>query len=137
MNSENQTLLEMYSCLEQGEDIYLPSRFWQTLNEKNLGQLRELGFENFKQTLAQNCLPSHDAPFHAPENNAPVRDPGQDAHADRDPGADPARRHSEDLGYGAEAFKSPAHATERVFQRASDVAFELRGERGAVQGSSQ
>jgi len=40
--------------LSRGNPNYLPSKFWQTLNQKNLEQLESEGIENFKQTVAQN-----------------------------------------------------------------------------------
>jgi putative sugar O-methyltransferase len=44
----------MFQCLQQGNATFLPSRFWQTLNQKHLADLQTTGFEYFKQTLASN-----------------------------------------------------------------------------------
>lgn len=45
---------EMYRCLEQGDEVYLPSRFWETLGEQHRNDLATTGYENFKRTLASN-----------------------------------------------------------------------------------
>lgn len=50
----NADLREMFACLEQRGGVYLPSRFWQALNEKNIRQLEDSGLGNIKRTLAQN-----------------------------------------------------------------------------------
>lgn len=50
----NPTLQEMFECLERHGGPYLPSRFWQALNEKNVAQLEKDGLENLKRTVAQN-----------------------------------------------------------------------------------
>jgi putative sugar O-methyltransferase len=48
-------LLErMFKCLENGPEVYLPSKFWQQLNEQNVAQLESDGLGNLKRTLAQN-----------------------------------------------------------------------------------
>jgi putative sugar O-methyltransferase len=44
----------MFRELSRGNPDYLPSKFWQTLNQKNLEQLESEGIENIKQTVAQN-----------------------------------------------------------------------------------
>ncbi|HUI44493.1 MAG TPA: putative sugar O-methyltransferase [Nitrospirota bacterium] len=44
----------MFDCLSHSNAIYLPSRFWEALNEKNIQQLESSGLQNFKQTVAQN-----------------------------------------------------------------------------------
>lgn len=44
----------MLACLRTGRDIYLPSKFWDDLNRKNLEQLQTQGLENLKRTVAQN-----------------------------------------------------------------------------------
>lgn len=44
----------MFDCLSRGNPIYLPSKFWEVLNKKNIEQLESEGIENFKQTVAQN-----------------------------------------------------------------------------------
>lgn len=52
---EGESLLSsMVNCMSQGNPIYLPSKFWEVLNSKNLNQLESEGVENFKQTVAQN-----------------------------------------------------------------------------------
>ncbi len=50
----NDVLRSMFACLERGNAIYLPSKFWQALNEKNVQQLESGGLENIKQTVAKN-----------------------------------------------------------------------------------
>lgn len=44
----------MFHCLRQGPTVYLPSKFWEEFNEKNLNQLEMDGIQNLKQTLALN-----------------------------------------------------------------------------------
>ncbi|MBW1910576.1 MAG: putative sugar O-methyltransferase [Deltaproteobacteria bacterium] len=45
----------MFQYLSTGNPVYLPSRFWDTLNKKNLEHLEsDDGYENFKQTIARN-----------------------------------------------------------------------------------
>jgi putative sugar O-methyltransferase len=44
----------MFECLSRGNPIYLPSKFWEALNAKNLQQLEARGLANIKQTVAQN-----------------------------------------------------------------------------------
>ena len=50
----NDTLKLMFECLSKGDEVFLPSKFWEALNQKNVKQLETEGFDNFKQTLAQN-----------------------------------------------------------------------------------
>ena len=50
----DRSMHEMLSCISKGDPVYLPSKFWQALNEKNSSQLRSEGIENLKRTLAQN-----------------------------------------------------------------------------------
>lgn len=45
---------EMFGCLERGPEVFLPSKFWQQLNEQNIEQLETTGLANLKRTLAQN-----------------------------------------------------------------------------------
>jgi len=47
-------LKSMIDCLGQGSDIYLPSKFWDALNRKNIDQLAGDGISNIKRTVAQN-----------------------------------------------------------------------------------
>ncbi len=47
-------LKSMFDCLSRGNSIYLPSKFWVALNDKNLRQLESSGIVSFKQTIAQN-----------------------------------------------------------------------------------
>src|SRR5450755_1484918 len=49
-----QSLDQMFKCLTSGPQVYLPSKFWQQLNEQNIAQLESAGLENLKRTLAQN-----------------------------------------------------------------------------------
>ena len=50
----NEKLRAMFDCFAQGDPVYLPSKFWEALNEKNIRQLEADGIENLKQTVAQN-----------------------------------------------------------------------------------
>ncbi len=50
----NDILQSMFDSLSRGNPIYLPSKFWEALNTKNLQQLEAGGLNNIKQTLAQN-----------------------------------------------------------------------------------
>lgn len=50
----DKVLKEMFSCLEHGDSTYLPSRFWEVLNDQNVEQLESGGYDNFKQTIAGN-----------------------------------------------------------------------------------
>ena len=50
----NDILQSMFDCLSRGKTIYLPSKFWDALNTKNLQQLEAEGLHNIKQTVAQN-----------------------------------------------------------------------------------
>ncbi len=47
-------LKEMISTLALGPEVVKPSRYWQFLNRKNLEQLAEHGYANFKRTVALN-----------------------------------------------------------------------------------
>ena len=47
-------LQQMFRCLDSGPSVYLPSKFWQQLNEDNITQLESAGLKNLKRTLAQN-----------------------------------------------------------------------------------
>lgn len=44
----------MFSTLTKAEPLARPSRYWEELNKMNLAQLKERGYENFKQTIALN-----------------------------------------------------------------------------------
>src|SRR5260221_630886 len=50
----NPSLQEMFDCLLQHGGVYLPSKFWQALNDKNVQQLEVSGIGNIKRTVAQN-----------------------------------------------------------------------------------
>jgi len=50
----NSTVESMIQELSRGNPSYLPSKFWQTLNEKNISQIEGDGFATFKRTVAQN-----------------------------------------------------------------------------------
>lgn len=50
----NKILRAMFDCFSKGDQIYLPSKFWEALNEKNIKQLEVEGIDNLKQTVAQN-----------------------------------------------------------------------------------
>jgi len=47
-------LQSMFDCLKQGNNVYLPSKFWDALNRKNIDQLAGEGIRNIKRTVAQN-----------------------------------------------------------------------------------
>ncbi len=44
----------MWAEMESAPGIVQPSSFWETLNERNVRQLDEAGFEQFKRTVNQN-----------------------------------------------------------------------------------
>lgn len=44
----------MFDCLRQGDEVYLPSKYWSLLNDRNVEQISAHGIENFKRTLARN-----------------------------------------------------------------------------------
>ena len=50
----NDTFRSMFACLSQGDKVFLPSKFWEALNTKNVQQLETEGIDNFKQTIALN-----------------------------------------------------------------------------------
>jgi len=54
INPMNEELKAMFDCLARGKAAYLPSKFWEKLNTKNLGQLDDEGIGNFKRTIATN-----------------------------------------------------------------------------------
>ena len=45
---------EMFKEFPKFKEEILPSRYWEELNSKNLEQLADSGFENFKRTVARN-----------------------------------------------------------------------------------
>ncbi len=47
-------LRKMYDEFSNYRPEILPSKYWEELNRKNLRQLAESGYENFKRTLARN-----------------------------------------------------------------------------------
>lgn len=53
----------MFEALSKARSEVLPSRYWIELNKKNLRQLEESGYENFKRTLALNYFTSFARPF--------------------------------------------------------------------------
>ena len=50
----NEILRNMFDCFSKGNQVYLPSKFWNFFNEKNIKQLEIEGIENIKQTVARN-----------------------------------------------------------------------------------
>jgi putative sugar O-methyltransferase len=52
--SSNGPLEAMFKCFAQGDATYHPSKFWNHLNHRNVQQLETEGYQEFKQTLAQN-----------------------------------------------------------------------------------
>ena len=49
-----QTLRAMRDELASAGSVFVPSRFWDWLNERNIDQLTRTGIENFKRTANQN-----------------------------------------------------------------------------------
>jgi putative sugar O-methyltransferase len=47
-------LRSMFDCFTKGDKIYLPSKFWEFYNDKNIKQLEIEGIDNIKQTVATN-----------------------------------------------------------------------------------
>ena len=47
-------LTEMFDALEEAPAFMKPSRFWIELNRKNINQLEEWGYGNFKRTVSTN-----------------------------------------------------------------------------------
>ncbi|SVD43713.1 uncharacterized protein METZ01_LOCUS396567, partial [marine metagenome] len=45
---------EMFNEFPKFRQEILPSKYWEELNHKNLAQLADTGFENFKRTVARN-----------------------------------------------------------------------------------
>lgn len=50
----NEELKRMFDALAGGDAVYLPSRFWEKLNRKNIEQLESGGLDNFKRTVSLN-----------------------------------------------------------------------------------
>lgn len=50
----NEILRNMFDCFSKGDQVYFPSKYWESLNEKNIKQLETEGIENIKQTVARN-----------------------------------------------------------------------------------
>jgi putative sugar O-methyltransferase len=50
----NEILRSMFDCFSKGDQIYLPSKFWEFYNDKNIKQIEIEGIENIKQTVARN-----------------------------------------------------------------------------------
>ncbi len=50
----NEILRSMFDCFSRGDQIYLPSKFWELHNKMNIKQLEITGIENIKQTVAHN-----------------------------------------------------------------------------------
>ena len=44
----------MFRCAEHGDPIYLPSRYWQEINRRNIAELRARGIDDIKRTVAQH-----------------------------------------------------------------------------------
>lgn len=47
-------LREMWETFSNYRKEILPSKYWMVLNQKNINQLKEQGYVNFKRTIAQN-----------------------------------------------------------------------------------
>lgn len=54
MSKNEKILREMISELANCPPEILPSKYWEVLNRKNLDQLKENGYKNFKRTVALN-----------------------------------------------------------------------------------
>jgi putative sugar O-methyltransferase len=54
VSNDHEALDEMIRSMRTAPAQVLPSNFWNYLNELNLRQLSEFGFQNFKRTLARN-----------------------------------------------------------------------------------
>ena len=54
MDDLNALTREMAAELQTGPDVFLPSRFWQSLSSLNNAQLSDVGFALFKRTINQN-----------------------------------------------------------------------------------
>ena len=50
----NEILKSMFDCFYKGDQVYLPSKFWEFHNEMNIKQLEISGIDNIKQTVARN-----------------------------------------------------------------------------------
>jgi putative sugar O-methyltransferase len=44
----------MFDCFKRGDEVYLPSKYWSMLNDRNVEQIGSHGLDNFKRTLARN-----------------------------------------------------------------------------------
>lgn len=53
-DEHHETMQEMFHALSNAPNEILPSKFWVELNNRNLTQLEEQGYENFKRTIALN-----------------------------------------------------------------------------------
>jgi len=53
LNDSSATLERMFAALDKGDEVFRPSAFWQTINARNVADLRESGLDNFKRTLAR------------------------------------------------------------------------------------
>jgi putative sugar O-methyltransferase len=50
----NEILKSMFDCFSKGDQVYLPSKFWEFHNDRNIRQLEAEGIDNIKQTVATN-----------------------------------------------------------------------------------
>jgi putative sugar O-methyltransferase len=50
----NEILKSMFDCFYKGDQVYLPSKFWEFHNDRNIRQLEAEGIDNIKQTVATN-----------------------------------------------------------------------------------
>ncbi len=50
----NEILKSMFDCFSKGDQVYLPSKFWEFHNDRNIRRLEAEGIDNIKQTVATN-----------------------------------------------------------------------------------
>lgn len=58
-----QIVEEMFTALKKGPKEVMPSLYWDYLNEKNIKELSDSGFQNFKRTIALNYFTWVVTPF--------------------------------------------------------------------------
>ncbi len=61
----NERLAEMFAALKDAPREVLPSKYWEELNKKNLTELDEAGYANFKRTIARSYFTWIVTPFDA------------------------------------------------------------------------
>lgn len=61
ITDQNEVIKSMLAVLQRGPKEVLPSRYWDDINEKNLAQLANTGYEDFKTTVASSYFTSVNA----------------------------------------------------------------------------